>query len=99
MTTTQPAGRAAADQRVENDAISFSAQVHRNLLGRYDVVGTAELQHQRFTVSVAAFVTVRRSAEIVTSVGDFGRFVDTVTCALVAPAATVMLLGTAAISG
>jgi hypothetical protein len=38
-------------------------------------------------------------AEIVTFVGDFGRLVVTVTCALVAPAATVVLLGTAAMFG
>jgi len=48
---------------------------------------------------VAALVTVARFAEIVTSVVDFGRLVDTVTCALVAPAATVILLGTAAMLG
>jgi len=48
---------------------------------------------------MAAFVTVASFAEIVTSVDDFGRLVDTVNCALVAPAATVMVLGTAAMSG
>jgi len=52
--------------------------------------------YQRLTVSVALLVTFARFAEIVTSVSDFGRLVDTVTCALVAPAATVMLLGTVA---
>jgi hypothetical protein len=55
--------------------------------------------HQRLTVSVAALVTFARFAEIVTSVGLFGRLVDTVTWALVAPAATVMLLGTVATLG
>jgi hypothetical protein len=48
---------------------------------------------------MALLVTFARFAEIVTSVSDFGRLVDTVTCALVAPAATVMLLGTAAMLG
>jgi hypothetical protein len=48
---------------------------------------------------MAAFVTFARLAEIVTSVGDFGRLVVTVTCALVAPAATLMLLGTPAMFG
>jgi hypothetical protein len=48
---------------------------------------------------VAVLVTVARVAEIVTSMGDFGRLVDTVTFAFVAPAATVMLLGTAAMLG
>jgi hypothetical protein len=48
---------------------------------------------------VAALATLARVAGIVTSVGDFGGLVDTVTCALVAPAGTVMLLGTVAILG
>jgi len=54
---------------------------------------------QRLTLSVAALVTFAKFAEMVTSVGLFGRLVETVTCALVAPAATVMLFGTAAIFG
>ena len=48
---------------------------------------------------VAALVTLARFAEMVTSVDDFGRLVDTVNCALVAPAGTVVLLGTVAILG
>jgi hypothetical protein len=44
-------------------------------------------------------VTFARFAEMVTSVSDFGGNVDTSTCALVAPAGTVMLLGTVAIPG
>ena len=56
--------------------------------------------HQRFTVSVATLVTSARFAEIVTVVlFDAGRVVETVNVVLVAPAGTVMLLGTVAILG
>ena len=63
------------------------------------VVRHAHRHDQRLTVSVAALVTFARVAEIVTSVGDFGRLVDTVNCPPVAPAGTVVLLGTVAILG
>ena len=54
--------------------------------------------HQRVTVSVASLVTPKPVAEIVTVVSfDGGRFVETMNVLLVAPAGTVMLLGTEAI--
>ena len=44
-------------------------------------------------------MTLAMVAEMVTFVDDFGRLVDTVTCALVVPAGRIMLLGTVAILG
>jgi hypothetical protein len=74
-------------------------RAQRPYIVRNDFARPGCRDHQRLTVSVAAVVTVARFAEIVTSVVDFGRLVDTVTCARVAPAATAMPLGTAAMLG
>jgi len=81
-------------------AISSFVKVHRDLLARTDVIRHAHRHNQRLTVSVEALVTFARVAEIVTVVlFDAGRVVETVNVVLVAPAGTVMLLGTVAILG